>query len=1349
MAESLKVRVTGDTIGVEKSLNTLKENAKYLSAELNNVEEQLKLDPSNLQLMTKYTETLTEKMGILAQVEAKAKEEAGKMRPTNNRELTQLSRTVKAMAEAQKEAVKTQAKLASMTKQAERLRSAASTFRFDAGNGPVEFQNSLAGVQAALSSIRKVSDLVKFDAGSASARELRDHISQTTGATDLLLRKAGLIQQELKDIDPRVDPTGFERLQRELSETSSALTRLRQHQENLGPIASRLDIDTSQLQNSVRDINSVMNNATGQIADVTDASMSNIAQRYADGFRSVSARIREGVQQIGSGLGSGLRGALSGVTRIGATVFRGLSSSLVTGARLTGTVALKAITTSLSGVGKGVVTSLKALSRVATTAGRTVFDGLGNVLSAGLKGAINTVTGLARTGFSKIGNVMSGTLRTVLQGSLLRIGSDIVQGTQRLISDVAGQMQSTVVASKQLQNILEFSNVDDSQITKITEQMQNFAKATSFSSASLNAVVGGLAASGVQADRLGDYTENIAKTYALLGDGSRDIADIGKIFGQINSLGRLQAQDFNQLKDAGIGGAIKQQIERDFPDIIKQFGGFTQAMQQSKISAEMVEQAVAAIGTSDSAVKATTVPKTLKASYDILTETIAQKFAGTFDTITQRGIKFVQNITKHLDGISADGLNATVMGSFDRLTNTASSVFGMILRYGPTVMGVVSDSIRSTISTLQLLFNTFGGPIISALQVIMSAVGNFTQTVSGGLLGAFSPLAGAINNLIGTIASSFVTVGNALTGPVTGAISALPPIINLVSSAISGIASAVGPVISVVYQLGSAISNVLIGNAGNIGSLFGSAISILTESFNRLLPVITTIINSVVSLATTIGSVFATQFGSSIGPVIGLLELLGNAFANILGYISNNIQNIVNVFKPVADVVLELSGVLLGSLGGAISQLSGPLFNLFGSITSTVGQLSGVVSEVFTGMVNDSVGPLNQLMDVVSGLLPALVPAISGIAQALGSMWRAIATVIGSLAAPIARLLVPFAKMVESSAAITGKLFEALVPAITALIGPVESVLGVVLGAMEKAYSFVANLDFSGLSNILTTVATTIGTVIESLFGMGSVVTEATGPLAYLFDMIREATEVLFPNMGAAMGDAFNGLKTLIQPILDTVKVVFDSIILAVAAVIDVINGIDFSFLTRIFEDLMGLLRPVIDFVKELFAGFNDGMTALKESGVLDDLSSALTRIGDALADIIHAVVELLRPAFEWLVDFVSKNLGPAFEFLGRVFTVIVTILADMVELFADVFTAITDVVAEIGKWFSDGLDEFMSWLGYNDSGLSYSAPESISNYASSKSNTYNNNITINAPAEMNVHALAREVFKVAEHGLV
>lgn len=46
------------------------------------------------------------------------------------------------------------------------------------------------------------------------------------------------------------------------------------------------------------------------------------------------------------------------------------------------------------------------------------------------------------------------------------------------------------------------------------------------------------------------------------------------------------AQDFGQLRDAGLGGAIKKEIERNFPDVIKQFGNFQNAMEKGAISAE-------------------------------------------------------------------------------------------------------------------------------------------------------------------------------------------------------------------------------------------------------------------------------------------------------------------------------------------------------------------------------------------------------------------------------------------------------------------------------------------------------------------------------------------------------------------------------------------------------------------------------------------------------------------------------------------------------------------------------------------------------------------------------------------
>ena len=89
----------------------------------------------------------------------------------------------------------------------------------------------------------------------------------------------------------------------------------------------------------------------------------------------------------------------------------------------------------------------------------------------------------------------------------------------------------------------------------------------------------------------------------LLGDGSQKISDIGVIFSQINSAGKLMTQDFNQLRNAGIGGALKKQIEEMYPEILAGQKSFNDAMAKGVISAEMVNAAITKIGTSEQAQK--------------------------------------------------------------------------------------------------------------------------------------------------------------------------------------------------------------------------------------------------------------------------------------------------------------------------------------------------------------------------------------------------------------------------------------------------------------------------------------------------------------------------------------------------------------------------------------------------------------------------------------------------------------------------------------------------------------------------------------------------------------------------
>jgi lambda family phage tail tape measure protein len=120
--------------------------------------------------------------------------------------------------------------------------------------------------------------------------------------------------------------------------------------------------------------------------------------------------------------------------------------------------------------------------------------------------------------------------------------------------------------------------------TKIIKELQAFGNVTPFESKDLIDTAKLLSAYGIE-------TEKIVSTVKRLADvagatGSR-VNELALAYGQIQSLGRLQSQDFKQLQQRGV--ALGQELRKMYNMTGQEF---QKAMSEGRISAEAVEVAI-------------------------------------------------------------------------------------------------------------------------------------------------------------------------------------------------------------------------------------------------------------------------------------------------------------------------------------------------------------------------------------------------------------------------------------------------------------------------------------------------------------------------------------------------------------------------------------------------------------------------------------------------------------------------------------------------------------------------------------------------------------------------------------
>ena len=1304
----LSIQISGETVELTKSLKNINTAINQSKYEARDLQKALKFDPGNVDLVVRQVSALDQAASLSA---LKVDELKAKLRTIDkDANAKEWVKTAGEIRKAEVETANLQRDLEFANKTLNRMSSSAAKFQFDPGTGMREFQNTVRGVNAALSTLGGVDRLVRFDKSTASADEFANHMTAIGKTTELLQRKADLLRANLNDIDVTVDPSGFEQIQNQLSHVTDQIRQIEDHR-------VQISIDTNDNQSQT----------WGQrILSSTQGIGSRISESITGYFKNLPGRVLSHVKQ---GLDIGLQGLKVGLSAIG-------------------TVALSPINI--------LVSTIKNAPAVIAGALSTIGSKVSGALQSGLSFAANSAKSIVTGVFSSIGSGIVKTITAplhgiknitdnIIRGSLLTVGQNITNAVTGTVKGAIASMGEAQSSAKALENVLSFANVDTSVIQSIKSEMSSYAKETTYGSSELNKVVAGLTSAGVEAGKTSRLTKSLGNAYKLLGDGSQKISDIGIIFAQINSATKLTAQDFNQLRNAGLGGAIKQEIEKSFPDIISQFGSFQEAMSKGAISAEMVNQAITNIGESDAAKRAATVPKTISEAYDTLQETLGQKFQSIYSKLTDSGIGFVQNLTDTIENADFSGLTDILDGMVNKFGDlvTKSVQFITTMNFGPilSVWDSGLGSIKSLLDTVLTVVNNIREQVdlTSVLSRVVSSFSSLSEI--GSIIQAsivnidfgkvFGSAVGVFENIIGAIKNIGVSLASALNGDViTNAISGVLDII----SSIAGYVSKID--LTSVFSATVNVVNALLDTINKIGSVIGSVFTpdVVSKGLTVGLNVITSILNVINQI----------DFEKVFGAAVPIIENIKTTFAPLFGLISQ-------IFSP--ENITRGLVVLMNILDGVSSAFAGIAQYVQQAFSSdSVSKLTNDISKLSDDLTNSFSPIMKNLKDSFENvdlgqIIHFVITLIGSLGSAIGDIFSSITKVASGL--DLETIFGSFVVYFNTTLKAVGDFAKAIADAFSNKdLGEISSNLQATFVSMSRTLDNLMKSPFftafaSTIASIITSVSGIISGFISSVEGNindlsndDSLITNLLNPIKDIFNELDK-----FANS--------NLLKTGLGLVVEYFRIGIQNIL------------ITFKYLSETFNNLFADvdLSPVLDafksfgdtvnsFVDSTFSGFRDFMQFIKDSGFIDSLVSSINELSSAFGD----TMKKLKP----FLDILGKIIGYA---AGAIFTAAIAAFKVLVDVITALFKVLNDIIDAIGKIGSDILNWLGGVLGFNGSGYGYSsagdtysavysAMDSVQQYNSSNRTTNHVNINVTPSSNMNMTELARRIRHEMELGL-
>lgn len=940
------------------------------------------------------------------------------------------------------------------------------------------YDRQLQQVNGTLSSINRTGESFRLNTDS-----VHTFSSTLSGVNAALTRLGGFRRIEGFDTS-RASAHELAQYAARVSDTLSVLTRKSEILESaLEHIDPNVDVrEFQRLQNALNETRDQIEALNRRRVEIPININSN---QTSGAFTQLGAKLSQGISSISSVIGPPAQA-------VGGAAMRAISASFSAGLGL-----VKGV---LNGIGTVGLAALRNAGSLMASAAKSIFSAVGDAAAAAIKAPFH---------------ILGSAINQITIGALRQVGGNIINGITTNLKGVVKQMDNTVKSAASLTSVLNFTGVDSGKIQEINKDLQDYARTATTPTDSLNKVVAALSAAGVETNKLSSTTKNIANAYKLLGDGSQDVSNIGVIFSQINSAGKLMAQDFNQLRNAGLGGAIQQDISQHFPEIIAQFGSFHAAMEKGAISSDMVMESINRIGSSDAAVKAATVPKTMGEAFETLQETIAQKFQNVFVNLNTRGINFVQSFADAIGGMDFSGVSNAIDGIIAKLPSiitVARDIFAQIPF--SDIFNVAKQTITDIQNYLKELFNN--SQFQTAITILKSAFDSLFQTFIN------------LKNVFSEVFNSQVVA--------------------TFSEALARLLKSIAVILNV-FTSSNTFKDFFESLAHGFEKInFSSVFSTLTTEMLNLGAAIASVINSK-GFKDGITSIYNTAQGL-FGIFMNIKDAIASAFdGNAISSTFANLTSLVSLFTSTLNQITSSEGFT-----NVIQTAFASVDSIINNIISNVKTLSESVSSAFSGFSFDTLAAtLDTLKNIINEIVTAVQVTLSAAFAELNQNVTDIFDRLNQAGTDIANIfsnLTPVLKDVGATAVI----------GVNAWLSVMESIIGI--GAAISG--LIAKLDFTAVVNGIRNMERVVVGVFNGLRdGFTSSLQNAepyikvfqdgldtvSNALSRVFKFLKPVTDLLGKMIGWLAGEALQGALVTLGRVTKAIGKIVD-------VIMDLLDGI-------------------------------------------------------------------------------------------------------------------------------------------------------------------------------------------------
>lgn len=442
--------------------------------------------------------------------------------------------------------------------------------------------------------------------------------------------------------------------------------------------------------------------------------------------------------------------------------------------------------------GSAITTSVSA---AATEASDTMADTFNGGTSR-IKSMFTSMGEHLKSSMSNPISFIKGGLAGIAGGALLKVGSSIASGIGNGVKDVMGSMQETQTAANGLKKVMDFTGTNK-EFKKTSQSLSQTAIDTNISTKDADSFASTLLAIGKDSSSTAKLVDAAAKSNQAFGGSGEAFTSVSTAMGQMNSSGKVSAENMNQITDANsaLGAALKSQVFENYQKAGGSAKSFNEATASGKISVNDLNTAMMQVGE-----KGGTAIKTLPDSMDSLKESISTKLQPAFDFVSQGFAGMVTSASDWVSNINFDWLT----GILDKL----KPLLDPIKKYISDDFGAIGEVFNSIKNTLSKLIGTLMDKAAPGFNKFKKAITPLLQSIGG----VFKTLGDVLKN-VGHVMSWLV---DKIITPV------LMPIFTALGTVLSGFFKVLGDIMNAITNIINGANKIVKKVGKFFGGLFNS-----------------------------------------------------------------------------------------------------------------------------------------------------------------------------------------------------------------------------------------------------------------------------------------------------------------------------------------------------------------------------------------------------------------------------------------------------------------------------------------------------------------------------------------------